>query len=418
MLLEYHILYKMNGIKNVYKSIISIGVHGYLSQKTVKRIKILNFAAFFMGLNPLIALVVKYFTNDLPDKMALLFLLESVLYFSVLIVSYFKKYEAAKFLFIILFTSILFLHNNFLYKGEYTEYYYLVVPIGTLLFFDNKWVHYIFLIIALLLFFIPNYYLNIYDKESFGFFHVIPFFLGMFVAVQYFRNENIKNEDKLKKAYVELEDKKKNELAHLQLKSLKAQMNPHFMFNALNSIQSLILKEDKHEAYTYLSKFASLIRENLQMSEKSFVYFEEELSLLKKYLELEKLRFRDNFEYKIKGIENIEDIKIPSMIIQPFVENSIKHGLLHKVTGLKKVNIYFYQEEVFKCVIIDNGIGIEKSKEINTLNSKVASFSTKAIQERLTFLKDYYKSDIGFEYEKINEGTKVIVKIPYVNKDE
>ncbi|WP_435262156.1 sensor histidine kinase [Tenacibaculum sp. nBUS_03] len=408
----------MGRIRNIYKNIVGIGVYGCLSQRNIKRIKILNFAAFFMGLNTSIALIVKYFTNDLSAKMALVFLLESVLYFSVLIFNSIKKHEVAKFLFIVLFTSILFLHNNFLYIGEYTEYYYLVVPIGTLLFFDSKWIHYGFLLIALLLFFIPNYYLNIYDKESFGFFHVIPFFLGMFVAVQYFRNENIKNEDKLKKAYVELEDKKKNELAHLQLKSLKAQMNPHFMFNALNSIQSLILKEDKHEAYSYLTKFASLIRENLQMSEKSFVYFEEELSLLKKYLELEKLRFRDNFEYEIKGIESIEDIKIPSMIIQPFVENSIKHGLLHKVTGLKKVSIHFYQEEVFKCVIIDNGIGIEKSKEINTLNSKVASFSTKAIQERLTFLKDYYKSDIGFQYKKINKGTKVVVKIPYVNKEE
>ncbi|CAL2076843.1 sensor histidine kinase [Tenacibaculum sp. 190524A02b] len=405
-------------IKQIYKQIINIGITNELTQKTVKRIKIVNFAAFFMGLNPLIALLVKYFINDLPDKMGLLFLTESIMYFSILFFNHLKKYDIAKSLFIIFFTAILFLHNNFLYKGEYTEYYYLVVPIGTLLFFDSKWVHYTFLVIAILLFFIPNYYLNIYEQGSFGFFHVIPFFLGLFVAVQYFRNENIKNEDKLKKAYVELEDKKKNELAHLQLKSLKAQMNPHFMFNAMNSIQALILKENKHEAYEYLTKFASLIRENLNMSEKSFVYFEEELSLLKKYLELEKLRFQNNFEYKISGIENITDIKIPSMIIQPFIENAIKHGLLHKTDGVKKVTIEFYQEEVLKCIVVDNGIGIQKSKEINTLNNKEASFSTKAIHDRLGLLKDYYKTDIGFTYEKVKQGTKVIIKIPYVNLDD
>ncbi len=203
-----------------------------------------------------------------------------------------------------------------------------------------------------------------------------------------------------------------------ELKSLKAQMNPHFMFNAMNSIQNLVLKGNKNEAYDYLTKFSSLIRENLNMSEKSFVYFEEELSLLKKYLELEKLRFRDSFEYQLEGMEAIEDIKIPSMIIQPFVENAIKHGLLHKTNGLKKVTVSFFQENVFKCIITDNGIGYEASKKINALNNnKKYSFSTKAIKDRLSLLKDYYKLDIGFEYEHVEIGTKVVLKIPYKNND-
>ena len=215
-------------------------------------------------------------------------------------------------------------------------------------------------------------------------------------------------------AYLELEERKKSELAHLQLKSLKAQMNPHFMFNAMNSIQSLVLKGDKHEAYNYLTKFASLIRENLNMSEKSFIEFDEELSLLKKYLELEKLRFREDFEYIIIGENSIEDIKIPSMIIQPFIENALKHGLLHKTEGIKKVKIEFSLNTVFKCIITDNGVGIKVSEEINKKNhNKEVSFSTKAIKERLALLKTYYNSDIGFEYENITEGTKVVLKIPY-----
>ncbi|GGG89115.1 hypothetical protein GCM10011416_01920 [Polaribacter pacificus] len=230
----------------------------------------------------------------------------------------------------------------------------------------------------------------------------------------YFKKQNKKNEDYLEKAYSELEKRQKGELAHLQLKSLKAQMNPHFMFNAMNSIQSLVLKGDKYEAYNYLTKFASLIRENLNMSEKSFVGFDEELSLLKKYLELEKLRFRDDFEYEIVDEHEIEDIKIPSMIIQPFIENAIKHGLLHKINGVKKVKIQFYFDDVFTCVITDNGIGLEASKAINDKNlNKETSFSTKAIQERLALLKKYYNSDIGFTYQDIEEGTQVVLKIPY-----
>jgi len=198
-----------------------------------------------------------------------------------------------------------------------------------------------------------------------------------------------------------------------ELRALKAQMNPHFIFNAMNSIQSLILKGNKHEAYTYLTKFASLLRENLNISEKSFVDIEEELSLLRKYLELEKLRFHKDFEYEIIEENNIDDVKIPSMIIQPFVENAIKHGLIHKTDGTKKLTIKFHLKDVFTCTIIDNGIGIEASKEINKNNGKKESFSTRSIKEKLQFLEEYYKMNIGFSYENIESGTKVIIKIPY-----
>lgn len=77
-----------------------------------------------------------------------------------------------------------------------------------------------------------------------------------------------------------------------------------------------------------------MIRENLKRSEESFIYFEDEISMLQKYLELEKLRFKDNFQYKLKGLNQLEHLKIPSMIMQPFIENAIKHGLLHKIEGI------------------------------------------------------------------------------------
>ena len=271
------------------------------------------------------------------------------------------------------------------------------------------------MILCWLLYYLPYKLISgLYPIGIFNPLLLLTTFTGCYVILNYSQSLNRKNEAVLEKTYKELEERKKNELAHLQLKSLKAQMNPHFMFNAMNSIQNLVLKEDKHEAYSYLTKFSSLIRENLNMSEKSFVFFDEELSLLKKYLELEKLRFRNDFEYEIKGVENINEIKIPSMIIQSFVENAIKHGLLHKEKGTKKVSLEFFQEDVFKCVIIDNGIGIKASKKINENNhNKYESFSTKAIHDRLNLLKEYYKMDIGFVYKTIDEGTKVVLKVPY-----
>lgn len=232
---------------------------------------------------------------------------------------------------------------------------------------------------------------------------------------------------KKKQQIIALELKQANKKLELEklyrnseLKALKAQMNPHFMFNAMNSIQSLILKGDRDEAYSYLTKLATLIRENLNLSEKNFIYFDQELELLKTYLELEKLRFSNDFEYEIIGIENIEDIKIPAMIIQPFVENAIKHGLLHQ-TGVKKLQISFEQSDVLTCVVEDNGIGREASEKLKSKNTTHQSFATNAIAKRFSLFKEYYQMNLGFIYEDItNEnivtGTRVTIKIPFLDE--
>ncbi|WP_034060952.1 sensor histidine kinase [Lacinutrix jangbogonensis] len=243
--------------------------------------------------------------------------------------------------------------------------------------------------------------------------------LGSVLVYMRFRIQTLNRKQTLQLEKVTLE---KN-LAFSKLQNLKNQMNPHFMFNAMNSIQSLILKGKKQEAYTYLTKFSQLIRENLNRSEKTFVYIDEEISLLDAYLELEKLRFKTNFNYQIVA-NNIEAIKVPTMIIQPFVENAIKHGLLHK-DGLKVLTITFTQTNVITCVIEDNGIGRQASQHINENKiGKPKSFSTGAIAKRFNLLKESYNVDLGFEYIDLEDnngsaiGTRVIIKIPYVLEDE
>ncbi|WP_299159693.1 histidine kinase [uncultured Tenacibaculum sp.] len=242
---------------------------------------------------------------------------------------------------------------------------------------------------------------------------VLSVITSLFVVIWFRFNARLKT---LKRNQEETLDKERmqKQLVSSKLESLQSQMNPHFTFNALNSIQNLVLKGDKYEAYDYLTKFSLLIRENLNMSKKSFVQFDEELQLLKKYLELEKLRFREEFSYEIIGSEDVGDIKIPTMIIQPYIENALKHGLLHKEGNDKKVVIEFKQEDVLKCIITDNGIGIEASKKIKIQNKVTReSFSTKAIEDKLIFLKEYYKVDIGVCFEKVEEGTRVVIKLPY-----
>ena len=206
-----------------------------------------------------------------------------------------------------------------------------------------------------------------------------------------------------------------------KLKAIKSQMNPHFFYNALNTIQSFILTNEKKQAVSYLSKFSTLTRTILEMSEKENITLSEEIKTLGLYLDIEKARFDEDFSYEINigyGID-IENIKIPSMLLQPYVENAVKHGLLHK-KGEKRLTIDF--ERIFdslKITIDDNGIGRQKSAELNVIKNKDhLSFATEAMQNRIELLNQYKQQNIAINFEdKLNKngqslGTKVIIEIP------
>ncbi len=228
------------------------------------------------------------------------------------------------------------------------------------------------------------------------------------------------NQQKLKE---ELEKSKvQEELRQSQLVSLKAQMNPHFMFNALNSIQEFILTNEKRQANMYMGKFADLMRMTLDMSNKKEIDLDDEIKILELYLQLEALRFEENFKYKISVGKNVNtiDIKLPSMLIQPYVENAVKHGLLHK-QGEKKLAVDFNIDDVgcLSCTITDNGIGRKRSGEINEMRqSRYTSFATGATQKRLELLNYERNAAIAVVYDDLQDGngnvvgTSVTIKIP------
>ncbi len=205
-----------------------------------------------------------------------------------------------------------------------------------------------------------------------------------------------------------------------ELKALKSQMKPHFIFNALSSIQDQFMFGDKIIANEQMGNFTYLTRQILNVSGKKQILLSTEIDILTKYLELEKMRFKTDFEYKITNSETIDEDyhEIPPMLIQPFIENSIKHGLLHK-SGLKKVSINFEldaNEEYIICTIIDNGIGRQKSAEIKAKNqNNHQSFSTNSIEERLELWNEKNTNSIVYEDIKDNNyeviGTKVVLKI-------
>lgn len=219
---------------------------------------------------------------------------------------------------------------------------------------------------------------------------------------------------------IELKNRRKNELTSSRLTALKSQMNPHFIFNSLNSIQDLILQQETEKSYDYIVKFSDLVRQTLNYSDQDFIDFEDELKLLNVYLELEQLRFSNGFKYTIEK-KNIEEIEVPPMLVQPFVENAIKHGLLHK-KGEKQLSLVFEQSNVLTCTITDNGVGRKKAKEIKERQNKAyASFSVQAIKSRFEIMQELYKSELGVSYVDLYEdekpvGTKVVIRLPFKSK--
>jgi tetratricopeptide (TPR) repeat protein len=211
----------------------------------------------------------------------------------------------------------------------------------------------------------------------------------------------------------------KQRAAELEMKALRAQMNPHFIFNCLSSINHFILNEEGDRASEYLTRFSKLIRTVLVNAGKTTITLEEELSMLRLYLNMEQLRFREVFEYTIEFEPGLHPsmIFVPSFILQPFCENAIWHGLLHK-EGKGKLSIHFsMKQDILICTIRDNGIGREKAAAFRSgAVEKGASFGNRLSAERLALFNGE-DGDTSFVTEDIiNEkgeiaGTKVILKI-------
>jgi PAS domain S-box-containing protein len=186
--------------------------------------------------------------------------------------------------------------------------------------------------------------------------------------------------------------------AELELRALQMQMNPHFVFNALNSIQSYIMSHDALTANNYLSKFAHLIRLFLDSSRSRFISLEEEVRLLKLYIELEKLRFTEKFDFEIVLDANVSKyFEIPTMILQPFVENAINHGLRYKKEkGLLSIRFY-YEAHYLICKIEDDGVGRKRAEKIQAKSSKgYKSQGLKITAERLMAYNKINEANIDF----------------------
>jgi two-component sensor histidine kinase len=213
-----------------------------------------------------------------------------------------------------------------------------------------------------------------------------------------------------------------HQLVVLEQKALQSMMNPHFIFNSLGSIQNYLLQSKAAEAGLYLSQFARLIRQNLNAIDSEMINLEEETDRLKNYLDLEKKRMENKFDYHLeidKSVES-EEIQIPSMIVQPFVENSIWHGIAN-LDGKGFIRILFRinDEKSMEIIVEDNGIGIPNAEKFTAKGEKHLKLGMQMTRKRLELLGKKYHVETKIDVSEIspgspNPGTKAVLIVPFI----
>lgn len=204
----------------------------------------------------------------------------------------------------------------------------------------------------------------------------------------------------------------------LALKSLRSQMNPHFIFNALNSVNNYIAKSDERSANRFLSEFSTLMRSVLENSEEDFIPLSKELELLEVYVKLEHSRFPEKFDYELIIEKNVDvdAFQIPPMLLQPYIENAIWHGLRYKEEkGVLNIHLKTKDKESVEIIISDNGIGRKKSSQLKTQNQKKQkSKGMGNIKKRVAILNDMYKDKVDVhisDLETDGTGTRVTLTL-------
>jgi two-component sensor histidine kinase len=207
-----------------------------------------------------------------------------------------------------------------------------------------------------------------------------------------------------------------------EYKALNALMNPHFIFNSLNNIQGLINKDEKRIANEYLVIFSDLVRQNMHNISKGFISLQQELTLIENYLTLEKLRFKElvNYEINVDEEVDVDDIMIPPLMIQPLVENAVKHGLLPKQSTSSKVSVQVFEKDNLLYIVIeDNGVGLTQS--LQSENKLHESFGLSNLQKRTEHLKKIQQHEINIEVTELKnsdgtvKGTQAMVTIKLEN---
>ena len=400
----------------MYKKIVDIGVLEKYSDTKNKQIYLLNTYALITIHFTFIMPVGDFITGILNDKILYSYLFIFLNMIFVLVLNKLEKHKIARLLWMFVILINIFLFSTVIMPGSYNEYYYAFLSGIALSLYKKHTIPILFTILSFCLFFVPYYGIVSYSKEvvsKLDISAVVGLFLCFYFLVNYFRKNNIESERKLLEALKKLEESKKRELVQLELKSLKTQINPHFIFNSVNAIQGLVLKGDKHDAYQYLSKFSKIIRDSVNANSKDYVKLDQEVTLLQKYLELEKLRFQNMFEYHLIVAPDIGTVFIPSTVIQTFVDDIVLR-VFHTPKSLKKISIQVRKESEVCVDVINNGISVKSYKEL--INESDLIISKESIAQIINIFNKSYQLKIKYTISQEGEETITKIKIPYLTK--
>lgn len=281
-----------------------------------------------------------------------------------------------------------------------------------------------------------SYQLNIYAENKYGiksniilidiivatpfwkatWFYIVLTLIAIGIIALLFNRRNKLNREKSERTNM-----LQKQFAELEQQALQSQMNPHFIFNCLNSIQQYIFTGETEKANQYLTQFAHLIRQTLVISSQKNISLSEEMNYLKSYLNMEQMRFGDNFIYYIQtiGTDNPNSIKIPSMLIQPFVENSLRHGIRYLAEKKGKIEVLFYiNKNSLMCQVKDNGVGRQKAAEYQSFQHiEYQSRGMNLTAKRIELLNSISDDKISLTVTDLTEnnnpsGTLVEINIP------
>lgn len=444
----------MTALKNIWYTVSYTGISRKLDSEMKKKVILTNRFAIFAAA---FAFVTGLAFIKIPFIYAISIFSLFVYLFSV-ILNHFKQYDAARWLLVVsapLFNIIVagLLTDGLNSSNRFTLIVLILCPV---IFFQvteplKMWIGVAWIILCFLAFdyvtgLIPRYseikFDDQFDNPTLVVYRGTVTIIFFVLAFLYLMQLNLKKEKRLAESLLHTKNKnhiiqQKNQLLKeqnasikkqqaeieiinkaLRSRALRAQMNPHFLFNALNSIQHFIMQKETNSALSYISKFSKLIRQVLENSVNETVTVENEIKALVLYLDLEQLRFENAFTYTIEIDETIDrqNTEIPSMLLQPYVENAVLHGLVKRSTpGILKIKM-LNQYEYLMCVIEDNGIG----RKASALLKEAApgghiSRATEMNYNRIAMMQHnahIITLDLTDGAEK-NIGTRVEIKIPY-----
>jgi sensor histidine kinase YesM len=399
----------MNNNKSLYKKLLYLGTFEGLDDLEDRKVRILNllsiaiiaFSVLYLPLNSIQGYL------DLYSGLSLGLSIIGPLTAIILQAKY--HYFLARVFFILTGVGIVFIQTNITFPGFYGEYNYLFAPLATIFFFEKKWIQWLTLVLSIVLFYLPNYYFNHYPEQYYGYTGSALFFFLVFQIVLYFKKINMANE----KALAE------QKLIAVQLteqKLLRSQISPHFTFNTLELIRAQLEQHNTEKSSDQLLKFARLTRTILEHTRADYISLAEDLNLIRKYIDLVNATRENPVELQLntERIKNPDQIKIPPLFIQPFIENSIEHGIRNKPGTIQIA--FLAEDQRLTVEISDNGVGIQQGK----LN-EYKSLSTAITKERLELLEKQANSRFSHSIEnKIDQGNriigaKVILRIPFLD---